>query len=436
MNVPEILERKRDGGETSPRELKLLVDGLLSGSIPDYQIAAWLMAIYFRGMTPSETTELTRVMMHSGDVLSWREFSGVPVDKHSTGGVGDKISIPLAPAAAACGALVPMISGRGLGHTGGTLDKLESIAGLRTNLDVDLFRRVVGECGFAIVGASPRLAPADSRLYALRDVTGTVPSLPLITASILSKKFAAGVEALVLDVKSGSGAFLREPAEARALAASLVRVSGAMGKKATAFLTSMDQPLGVAVGNALEIRESIEILEGRGPADVLELVVVLGGAMLESAGIQSDGEVARARIRDSIASGAARERFFRWVAAQGGDATALERGEGLARAPIQFEAKAEREGVVAAIDVREIGYAVNALGAGRAKLGDPVDPTVGFEIRARIGDRIRAGELLAVVHARTEDAARAAAARIRGAFRLEEEAGSAGPLVLEIVRES
>jgi pyrimidine-nucleoside phosphorylase len=433
MNVPEILERKRDGNENSPEEIEGLIRGLLDETIPDYQISAWLMAVLFRGMSPRETASLTSLMMRSGDVLDLRKLPGVKVDKHSTGGVGDKITIPLAPAAAACGAVIPMISGRGLGHTGGTLDKLESIPGLRTSLDVDVFLRIVNEQGFAISSAGSRLAPADAKLYALRDVTGTVPSIPLITASILSKKYAAGVESLVLDVKSGSGAFLRDANASRQLAQTLVGVSREMGKRARAFITSMDQPLGSAVGNALEIRESMDVLEGRGPADVAELVEILGGAMLELAGIEKNPDAARRSIREAIENGRARERFLSWVAAQGGDPKALECEDGLPRAPVIREATAPRSGKVAAIDVREIGYAANALGAGRRKIGDRIDPAVGFRMRPRLADGIRAGDVLAEIHARSEDDAALAAKRIAGAFRIEDDAGPAVPLVIEVL---
>jgi pyrimidine-nucleoside phosphorylase len=433
MNVPEIIERKRDGEENSPPELEALVHGVLKESIPDYQISAWLMAVLCRGMTPRETATLTKLMMRSGQVLDLHELPGVKVDKHSTGGVGDKITIPLAPAAAACGAVIPMISGRALGHTGGTLDKLESIPGLRTNLKIPEFLRIVKEIGFAIAAAGSDLAPADAKLYQLRDVTGTVPSVPLITASILSKKYAAGVEALVLDVKSGSGAFLRGPEDARCLAQTLTSVSREMGKKARAYITSMDQPLGEAVGNALEIRESMAVLEGHGPADVAQLVEILGGAMLEVAGIEKNFESARGKIRAAIESGKARERFLAWVAAQKGDVRALETEDGLARAPLVQEARASRSGKIASIDVREIGYAANELGAGRSKMGDRIDPAVGFKMRARLSDAVRAGDVLAEVHASSEDAATIAAKRIANAIRIEDDAAAAPPLVLEVL---
>ncbi|MGQ0723083.1 MAG: thymidine phosphorylase [Candidatus Eiseniibacteriota bacterium] len=428
--MPEIIERKRDGLETSPEELAELLRGLLDGSVPSYQVAAWLMAVVFRGMSERETASLTRLMMESGEVLDLSDLPGIKVDKHSTGGVGDKISIPLAPAAAAAGVTVPMISGRGLGHTGGTLDKLESIPGLRTNLGPPEFRRVVGDVGFSIVGAGSSLAPADRELYALRDVTGTVPSIPLITASILSKKYAAGVQGLVLDVKAGSGAFLRERAQAEELARVLVAVSSEMEKKAVALVTSMDQPLGRAVGNALEIAESIDVLRGEGPEDVRELVLVLGAEMLLLAGVRADRETAREALAKAIASGAALDRFRRFVAAQGGDERVCDDAGRLPQAPIQVEVRVARTGWIGALDTREIGLAANELGAGRARVGDPVDPAVGFVFRAKLGDAVDGGDSWATVHARTQDAADRAAARLERAVRIDDAAPELRPLVL------
>lgn len=430
MRIPELLERKRDGAESSPEEIAAIVRGAVDGSVPDYQIAAWLMAVFFRGMTAAETAGFTRAMMESGEVLDLADLPGVKVDKHSTGGVGDKITIPLAPIAAACGVTVPMISGRGLGHTGGTLDKLESIPGLGTALTPDEFRRVVRDTGFAIAAAGKSLAPADARLYALRDVTGTVPSIPLIVASILSKKYAAGVEALVLDVKCGAGAFMREEEDARRLAATLVEVSRAMGKTARALVTAMDEPLGLAVGNALEVVESLEVLDGGGPADVRELTRELAAEMVLLAGLEKDAAAARARVDARVADGSARETFARWVARQGGDARAVEDPSRLPRAPHVVEARAGADGFVAAIDAREVGLAANALGAGRARLGDPVDPAVGFVLRVKTGSRVARGEPLADVHARTpEDAARAAE-RLARAVRIAEAAPARRALVL------
>lgn len=433
MNFPEVIERKRDGGATRPEELAAMIRGLLDESIPPYQISAWLMAVVFRGMERSETAAFTRLMMESGDVLEYADLPGPMVDKHSTGGVGDKISIPLAPAVAAAGAHVPMISGRGLGHTGGTLDKLESIPGLETGLDAARFRKVLGEIGFAIIGAGPRLAPADGRLYALRDVTGTVPSVPLITASILSKKFAAGVEALVLDVKCGSGAFMKGRDEAVRLARELVEVSAAMGKSARAFVTSMDAPLGATVGNALEIRESLDVLRGEGPADVRELVLLLGAEMLVLAGIADDAEDGRTRMEDQLSSGAALERFGRWIAAQGGDAGVVDHPDRLPAAPEVRTVDAPRAGVFVRIDSRAVGLAAVGLGAGRTKVGQAVDPAVGLVFRVKPADRVAAGDALVDIHARTAAAAETAASRLLECLEIGDEETSPGPLLLESV---
>ena len=432
MTVPEIIERKRDGRECTAAELQTLIGGLLDGSVPPYQVSAWLMAVLFRGMTPGETATFTRLMMESGEILDLSDVPGVKVDKHSTGGVGDKISIPLAPAVAACGVPIPMISGRGLGHTGGTLDKLESIPGLRTDLDIAAFRRVLADVGFAIIGANESLAPADARLYALRDVTGTVPSVPLITASILSKKYAAGVDALVLDVKAGSGAFMRRPGEAEELARTLVEVSRVLGKRATALVTAMDRPLGRAVGNALEIVESLDVLEGGGPDDVRELTVALGGEMLRLAATEGelDRVEARRRVAGALDDGSARERFGRWVEAQGGDPRALEDGGGgLPRAPVVRTVESPGPGWLAAIDTREVGLAANSLGAGRSKVGDAVDPAVGFVFQARPGERVDEGTPLVEVHARTEADAERAGRRVVDAMRFSKERPELEPLV-------
>jgi len=418
MNVPEILQRKRDGGENTAEELRFLLSGLLDGSVPRYQVSAWLMAVLFRGMTPPETATLTRLMMESGQVLDLSDLPGVKVDKHSTGGVGDKISLPLAPAVAAAGGTIPMISGRGLGHTGGTLDKLESIPGLRTDLGPEAFRRILREVGFSIVGANDTLAPADRELYALRDVTATVPSVPLITASILSKKYAAGVEALVLDVKTGSGAFMRERERAEELARVLVDVSRAMGKRAVALVTSMDQPLGSAVGNALEVAESLETLRGTGPGDVRELTVAFGAEMLVLSGIAAERGAARTRIEAVLDSGEALERFRRFVEAQGGDAAVCDDAGRLPRAPVVLDVDATEAGWITSFDTQEVGFAANALGAGRTRVGGAVDPAVGLTLCAKVGDRVERGGTLARVHARDRAGAERAGARLRGAVRL------------------
>ncbi len=429
MNLPAIIERKRDGEECSAEEIAAIVRGAVDGTAPDYQLSAWLMAVYFRGMSRAETAELTERMMHSGEVLDLSGIPGVKVDKHSTGGVGDKITIPLAPAAAAAGIVVPMISGRGLGHTGGTLDKLESIPGLGTDLDPADFRKIVGELGFAIASAGAALAPADARLYALRDVSGTVPSVPLIVASILSKKYAAGVEALVLDVKVGSGAFMRSENDARELAQALVDVSAALGKRARALITSMDEPLGRTVGNALEVAESIEVLRGGGPADVVELVHALGGEMAVLASVANDAAAGRALIRAKIASGEALDRFRRWVERQGGDARVVDDPERLPRALVVRDVPSSAAGWIAAIDAREVGLAANSLGAGRQRLGDAVDPAVGFTRCAKVGARVERGDALARVHARDDADAAAAGKRYERAVRIQESRPSPATLV-------
>ncbi len=430
MHIPEILERKREGAETSPEEIAALIGGLVAGDVPEYQVSAWLMAVVFRGMTRPETATLTRFMMESGEVL---DFSGLGtvVDKHSTGGVGDKISIPLAPAAAAAGARIPMISGRGLGHTGGTLDKLESIPGLNTTLSVPEFRRVTKKIGFSIIGAGKELAPADGRLYALRDVTGTVPSIPLITASILSKKYAAGVNGLVLDVKCGSGAFMKTREDAVELARTLVEVSAEMGKQARALVTSMEAPLGRTVGNALEVRESIDVLRGEGPADVRELTVALGAELLRLSGIAEDSADASSRIERTLDDGQAMETFGRWIEAQSGDRKVLENPDLLPAAPVVRTFEAERTAHLRAMDSRAVGLAANALGAGRTHVGDDVDPAVGFVFRKRVGEAVEAGEPWVEIHARSEDDADGAARRLAAAAQWSDESPPSGPLVLD-----
>jgi pyrimidine-nucleoside phosphorylase len=429
MNFPEVIERKRDGRENTREELAGLIAGLIDGSVPPYQISAWLMAVLFRGMVERETATFTRLMMESGEILDLSRLPGVKTDKHSTGGVGDKVSIPLAPAVASAGVVIPMVSGRGLGHTGGTLDKLESIPGLRTDLDVEAFRRVLERTGFAIIGSNASLAPADSRLYALRDVTGTVPSVPLITASILSKKFAAGVDALVLDVKTGSGAFMRGSEEAGELARVLVEVSRQLGKRATAFVTSMERPLGRAVGNALEIAESVEVLRGGGPEDVRELVLALGAEMIRLAEGASEEE-GRRRVERALAEGTAYDLFLRWVEAQGGDPVTLEDPErGLPRAPVVRSLECPAAGWLAAMDTREVGLAANALGAGRTRVGEAIDPAVGFRFRVRTGERAETGDPLVEIHARTEKDAEIAERRLLGAMAFSERRPEIPPLV-------
>ena len=426
-----IIEKKRHGHALTVEEIQHFISGFTHGSIPDYQMAALAMAILFRGMTPDETTALTEAMMRSGDVLDTSSLAAPKIDKHSTGGIGDKVSLVLAPLVACCGVAVPMISGRGLGITGGTLDKLESIPGYRTDLPTAEFLHIVAACGCSIIGQTARLAPADKKLYALRDVTGTVPSIPLITASIMAKKLAAGLDGLVLDVKCGRGAFMKTPEEARELAASLVRVGVQMGKKMAALITAMDQPLGRTVGNALEIIETGEALRGRGPTDLMVITLALAERMLLLAGIAQDRTAAGAMLARQIESGAAWRKWLEMVQLHGGEVATLEDTSRLARAKIQAVWPAPETGYLAEADAELIGKACLVLGAGRAQTTDVVDHAVGMTQIAKIGERIERDQPLAILHA--NDAARLAEAQelLRHAFRIVEGQVPSPPLILE-----
>ncbi len=430
--VPQwIVERKRDGAALAEADIREWIARYADGRLPDYQMAALAMAIYFRGMSPEETLALTDAMMRSGDTLSWDDLSRPTADKHSTGGIGDKLSIPLAPLVASCGVAVPMISGRGLGITGGTLDKLESIPGYDTHLDNARFRAVVDAVGCSIIGQTDRLAPADRKLYALRDVTGTVPSIPLITASILSKKLAEGAATLVFDVKCGAGAFMKTPADARALADSLLAVARGAGRHAEALVTAMDQPVGETAGNALEIAESVDLLRGAGPADALELALRLAVPMLTLSGVSPDEASARALLEKRLASGAALETFAQMVAAQGGDARVAESPETvLPQAPVLLDVAAPRAGHLARVDADGIGRAVLLLGGGRRAVTDAIDPAVGVSRLRKVGERIEKGEPLATLHARTRAEAEALVPQVLGAFSFSDEPVAAPALVL------
>ncbi len=429
----EIIRAKRDGKAIPAAELAALVDGFTRGRVPEYQMAAFCMAVFFRGMDGAEVRALTDAMLRSGDVLDLSDIPGAKVDKHSTGGVGDKVSLALAPLAAACGVKVPMISGRGLGHTGGTLDKLEAIPGFRVDLPVERFRALVGEVGACLVGQTERLAPADRKLYALRDVTATIESIPLIAASIMSKKLAEGIDALVLDVKVGSGAFMKRVEDARALARTLAEIGRGMGKKVTALLTAMDQPLGRAVGNALEVAEVIELLGGGGPADLRELTVELTAEMLVLGGAARDLAAARGSVSRAIADGRGLAKLEQIVAAQGGDASAVRDPARLPRAPRTYDVAAPATGFVEAIDAEAIGLAAVALGAGRARLEDRIDPAVGIVVHRKLGDRVERGEPLCTVHEGDRGEPRdRIAARLGGAWRIGPAAATAArPLVVE-----
>lgn len=401
----EIIRRKRDGGELDPADIAALIDGYTRGDVPDYQMAAFLMAVFLRGMTTAETCALTEAMLHSGAVLDFSHLPVPKVDKHSTGGVGDKTSPALASIVAATGVAVPMISGRGLGHTGGTLDKLEAIPGFRTDLSLDDFRRQVERIGVALIGQTPEIAPADKKLYALRDVTGTVESIPLITASIMSKKLAEGIDALVLDVKCGSGAFMKSRAEGRALADSLTRAGAAMGKRVTALLTDMNQPLGRAVGNALEIAEVQQLLRGEPVSPAFRtLTLDLAAHMLASAGRTETIENGRRLASETLASGAALAKWREIIAAQGGDPRVAEDDRLLPQAAHETVVRAPHAGRVAAMDTEAVGMAAVVLGAGRLTLETVIDPAVGFHMEVALGDQVAAGDALVRIH--YNDAAR------------------------------
>lgn len=424
-------------GTAGPAEMAWFARALAEGTASDAQAGAFAMAVKLRGLSPDARSALTLGMRDSGDVLAW-DLPGPVVDKHSTGGVGDCISLPLAPALAACGVFVPMISGRGLGHTGGTLDKLEAIPGYRVEQDEARLRSVLAQVGCAIVGATGRIAPADRRLYAIRDVTATVDSVDLITASILSKKLAAGLEALVLDVKLGSGAFLPDRDSARLLARTLVDTANHAGCRAHALITDMDRPLAGVAGNALELAEVMRLLTGAGEnRDIHDLTLALGGQALLLAGVVADAAEGAARIGDALASGAAAERFGQMVAALGGPADFVERWQGcLPAAPLRRDVFASAEGTLAAVDMRAVGLAVVALGGGRRREGEQIDPRVGFTGLAQPGDRVGPGQPLGQVHAADEASAEAAAAALRAACTIAPEGGQAGApadLVQELV---
>ncbi|ABS24875.1 thymidine phosphorylase [Anaeromyxobacter sp. Fw109-5] len=432
MRAYEIIHRKRDGRAIPPAAIAALVDGFTTGEIPDYQMAAFCMAVFFRGMDEVEVRALTEAMLRSGDVLDLSDIPGAKVDKHSTGGVGDKVSLALAPLAAACGVKVPMISGRGLGHTGGTLDKLEAIPGFRVDLPVGRFRELVRDVGACLVGQTERLAPADRKLYALRDVTATVESIPLIAASIMSKKLAEGIDALVLDVKVGSGAFMKRLDDARTLAATLAGIGRRMGKRVSALLTRMDEPLGRAVGNALEVAETVALLSGGGPEDLREVTVELTAEMLVLGGAAADLAAGRARVAAAIADGRGLAKLEEIVRAQGGDAAVLRDPERLPRAPVRYDVPSPAAGFVAELDAEAIGLAAVALGAGRARVEDRIDPAVGVVVAKKLGDRVERGEPLCTVHAGEGSESRErVTARLAGAYRIGPVAPAQRPLVLE-----
>lgn len=439
MVPQELIARKRDGGTLARRELEGFLQAYVDGAVGDDQMAAFLMAVYFRGLSADELDALIEAMIRSGRVLQRGDgagaaHSGAPrVDKHSTGGVGDKVSLALAPLAAEMGMVVPMMSGRGLGHTGGTLDKLEAVPGFRTRIPLEEFDRILAEVGCAMIGQTDEIAPLDRRLYALRDVTATVPSLPLITASIMSKKLAEGLDALVLDVKVGAGAFLPEIDQARELARAMVRAGTARGLAVTAVLTAMDQPLGRAVGHALEATEAAACLSGAGPADLRALVVELAAEMAVAGKVAPALDEGRDRAKTLLDGGEALERFRRLVAAQGGDVGFLGKDGALAEAPCRTVVEAEREGFVAEIEPKALGYGLVAMGGGRTRQDQEIDHRVGFELEAGAGDPVARRQPLATVHGADPDGLSAGVQAVKKAFRLSE-SPVAGPLPLLLER--
>ena len=437
MRPYEVIHRKRDGHPVPPEAIADLVARYAEGSVPDYQMAAFCMAVFFRGMSEPELQALTGAMLHSGDVLDLSDIPGAKVDKHSTGGVGDKTSLAVAPLVAACGVKVPMVSGRGLGHTGGTLDKLQSIPGFQVQLPVERFREIVASVGACLVGQTDRIAPADRKLYALRDLTATVESIPLIAGSIMSKKLAEGIDGLVLDVKVGSGAFMKRLPDAALLARTLVGIGRGMGKDVVALVTDMDQPLGQAVGNALEVKEILLLLHGGGPADLREVTVLLAAEMLLLGGVAATLAEGRSRVEQAIADGRGFRKLLEIVEAQGGDPRALVEPDRLPRAGRVVDVGAPVSGVVEAIDAEAVGLAAMALGAGRSRVEDGVDPAAGLEVWKKVGDRVEVGEPIAAMHvgARPLESPDAVAARLRAAWRIGAGPASPGPLVLQRIEE-
>jgi pyrimidine-nucleoside phosphorylase len=428
-----VIARKRDGAELERGEIEAFVRGATDGSWADYQLSALLMAIYLKGMSAKETAVMTEAMLRSGVVADLSAIKGPKADKHSTGGVGDKVSLHLAAMVAACGVAVPMISGRGLGHTGGTLDKLEAIPGFRVGLSIAQYRQQLEKIGLALIGQTEELAPADRKLYALRDVTATVECIPLICASILSKKLAAGIDVLVLDVKFGRGAFMRDKARARELAVAITSVAKAMGKPTRAVLTAMDEPLGYSVGNALEVAESIGCMKGSGARDLMEVTYVIGVQMLLLAGVAKDAADARKKLEESISSGGALAKFRDMVDAQGGDTRVADDPSRLPQAKLRKPLAATRSGFVTDVDAMGVALAALRLGAGRAKAEDSIDHSVGVDGLVKTGDRVKAGDALCVVHANSEALAREAAAILEKAIVIGDSARPAAKLIDEII---
>ena len=434
MLMTDLIAKKRDGGELSTEEIKYMIEGYVRGEIADYQMSAMCMAILFRGMSDQETLDLTMAMMHSGEVVDLSAIEGVKADKHSTGGVGDKTSLILCPMVAACGLRIAKMSGRGLGHTGGTLDKLESFPGFNIAIGEERFIENVNRYGIALIGQTADIVPADKKLYALRDVTGTVPSIPLIVSSIMSKKLASGADVIVLDVKCGSGAFMKTEEDARELARGLTRIGRLAGKKCAAVITDMDQPLGRAVGNALEVKEAISVLKGETKGDLLELCLTLGSCMLTEAGFCPDIESAREKLLDTIESGAALDKLAQLVEAQDGDRRAVYDTSLLPMAPVQLEAVSEVSGFLSHIECEKVGLISMHLGGGRATKESEIDLSVGLVLHKKVGDRVEQGESLGTIHATTREKAEEAARLLRACCTFSDEAVERPAFIKAIIR--
>jgi pyrimidine-nucleoside phosphorylase len=427
----ELIKAKRDGRRLAPEDIRAFIEAYTAGAVPDYQMSALCMAVFFRGMDAVELGAWTRAMLESGEVVDLSDTPGVKVDKHSTGGVGDKVSVSLAPLAAVCGVPVPMISGRGLGHTGGTVDKLLSIPGFRMDLPVPEYRRLVREVGCCLISQTATIAPADKKLYALRDVTATVDCIPLIASSIMSKKLAEGIDALVLDVKVGSGAFMKNVEDARTLARTMIGIGAEMGRKVTALLTDMDQPLGRAVGNALEIVEAVEMLRGKAPADYTEVTLALTAEMLVLGGKAASIAEARQKLEKAVADGSAVRKLKEIVWSQGGDPRAIDDYALLPRARSTSDVLAPQDGFVTAIDTEAVGLAAVALGAGRQRVDSVIDPAVGFTLLRKVGEPVKAGDPLVRIHFNEEKPVEEVKARLLGAYRFGSQAPAPRPLVVE-----
>jgi pyrimidine-nucleoside phosphorylase len=434
MRAVDLIRKKRDSGELSREEISFLVSGYTHGEIPDYQMAAWLMAVWIRGMNRSELAALTEVMLYSGEVLNHSDIPGKKVDKHSTGGVGDKTSLILAPIVAAGGLTVPMISGRGLGHTGGTLDKLEAIPGFNVNLSLDEFRRVLRECGMGLIGQTAEIAPADKKIYALRDATSTVENIGLICASIMSKKLAEGIDALVLDVKTGSGAFMKKEEDSIRLAEVMVETGKRMGKKVVALITDMDQPLGRMAGHSNEVAESIDVLSGRGPADLRELSIELSAWMFYLCERSKSLEEGRRLAETMIATGQAKEKFRQGIRLQGGDEKVIDEPQRLPKARLQLDVTSTESGFLTAIACEQLGTALAMLGGGREKKEDKIDHGVGLEFHRRLGNRVEKGDPLVTIHYNGDAKLAEAKNLISGSYQLGMEAPrEKRPLVRRVI---